>query len=194
MNNKDLIQQAIRGHSRALEAIDSMFWEVLEYAAGTVINSFESGGKLLACGNGGSAADAQHIITEFVVRLDKKDKRKALPAVALTTNTSLLTAAGNDIGFQNIFKRQVEAIGRNGDILLVISTSGNSEDVIRAVEESTGKGLKSIGFLGGNGGKLKSMVDYPLVIPVDNTQRIQEMHIMVGHILCDIVTTHFRDK
>jgi len=194
LNKKSIIETAFSGHLETLNSLGDSFKDLLSSASDAIIKSLEDSGKLIACGNGGSAADAQHIVTEFVVRLDSTDKRKALPAIALTTNTSLLTAAGNDIGFDNIFSRQIEALGQSGDILLAISTSGKSTNVINAVELSTSLGIKSIGLLGGDGGKLRSMVDFPLVVNIGNTQRIQEMHILAGHIICDLVTSRFRTK
>jgi D-sedoheptulose 7-phosphate isomerase len=147
-----------------------------------VWESLQQGGKLLLCGNGGSAADAQHLAAECMVRLQRP--RVPLPALALTTDTSLLTAAGNDDGFETIFARQVAGLGRPGDVLLAISTSGNSPNVIRAVEAARGQGLHTLGFLGKDGGALRQLVDIALVVPSTNTQRIQEVHITVGHIVC----------
>ena len=147
-----------------------------------VWESMQQGGKLLLCGNGGSAADAQHLATECMVRLEAE--RPPLPAIALTTDTSLLTAAGNDQGFETIFARQVAGLGRPGDVLLAISTSGNSLNVVRAVEAAQQRGLHTLGLLGKDGGRLKDMVHIALVVPSSNTQRIQEVHITVGHILC----------
>src|SRR5215467_1165379 len=147
--------------------------------------SLRQGGKILLCGNGGSAADAQHLATECMVRLEAE--RAPLPAIALTTDTSLLTAAGNDHGFETIFARQVVGLGRPGDVLLVISTSGNSPNVVRAVEEARCRGLHTLGLLGKDGGRLKAMVHIALVVPSSNTQRIQEVHITVGHILCGVL-------
>jgi len=144
--------------------------------------SMQQGGKLLICGNGGSAADAQHLATECMVRLEAE--RIPLPAIALTTDTSLLTAAGNDYGFETIFARQVAGLGRPGDVLMAISTSGNSSNVVCAVEEAHRRGLRTLGLLGRDGGRLKDMVHIALVVPSSNTQRIQEVHITIGHILC----------
>lgn len=156
-------------------------------AVDLISDAFKKGKKLLLCGNGGSAADCQHIAAEFVIRLNRDIKRPALPAIALTTDSSNLTAGGNDIGFENVFARNVEALGNNGDVLLVISTSGNSINLIKAVEKAKSKKVKTIGFLGGEGGKLKNLVELPIVIPSDNTQRIQESHITVAHIICELV-------
>ena len=152
-----------------------------------LVNCFKNGNKLLLCGNGGSAADCQHIATELMIRLSHNFQRPALPAIALTTDTKNLTAGGNDIGFENVFARSVEGLGKQGDVLLAISTSGNSPNVIKAVEMAHKKGMKVISFLGGSGGKLKPLVDLPIVIPSHNTQRIQEGHITVAHIICELV-------
>jgi D-sedoheptulose 7-phosphate isomerase len=145
-------------------------------------DSLQRGGKLLFCGNGGSAADAQHLATECMVRLESE--RCPIPALALTTDTSLLTAAGNDHGFETIFARQIAGLGRRGDVLVAISTSGNSPNVVCAVEEARRRELQTIGLLGKDGGRLQDLVHLALVVPSSNTQRIQEVHITVGHIVC----------
>jgi len=173
-NESILVKQEV-----ILRCTDSIF-----DAIDVLTKAFSASGKLLICGNGGSAADAQHIAAEFVIRLRHDLERAALPAIALTTDTSILTAGGNDIGFVNVFSRQVEAFGNNGDVLLAISTSGNSENVIRAVATARNKGLKIIGLLGGTGGNLKNKVDLAIVVPSENTQYIQESHITIGHIRC----------
>jgi D-sedoheptulose 7-phosphate isomerase len=152
-----------------------------------LVESFKNGKKLLICGNGGSAADSQHIAAEFMIRLSHDLSRPAIPAIALTTDTSNLTAGGNDIGFENVFARNVEGLGNTGDVLIAISTSGNSGNVIKAVEMAHKKEMKVIGFLGGSGGKLKSLVDTAIIIPSKSTQRIQEGHITVAHIICELV-------
>jgi len=159
----------------------------IKLMANTVTNALKNGNKVLLCGNGGSAADAQHISTELVVRLTSKLERKALPAIALTTNTSTLTAAGNDYGFEKIFSRQVEALGNEGDVLIGISTSGNSGNVVEAVKIAKSRGMKTIGFLGGDGGKLKDIVNISVIIPDEDTMFIQHGHQAIGHILCDLV-------
>jgi D-sedoheptulose 7-phosphate isomerase len=150
-------------------------------------SAITSGGKILFCGNGGSAADSQHLATEFIIRLSHDIKRPAIASIALTTDTSLLTAGANDIGYDNVFARQVEGLGREGDCLVGISTSGNSASIIKAFEMAKSKGVKTIAFLGGNGGKIKGMADCEIIIPSSNTQRIQEGHITVGHIVCESV-------
>ncbi len=149
--------------------------------------TFKQGNKLLLCGNGGSAADCQHIATELVIRLSHSINRPALPAIALTTDTSNLTAGGNDIGFENVFARSIEGLGNPGDVLLAISTSGNSPNIIKAVEMAKSKNMKVIALTGGTGGNLKPMGDIAVSIPSFNTQRIQEGHITVAHIVCELV-------
>ncbi len=158
------------------------------YKAIDILNaSIKAGGKVLFCGNGGSAADSQHLATELIIRLSHDIKRPAIGAIALTTDSSLLTAGANDIGYENVFARQVEGLGQKADVLLGISTSGNSLSVIKAIEMAKGKGLKTIAFLGGTGGKVKGMADCEIIIPSNNTQRIQEGHITIGHIICESV-------
>jgi len=169
-----------------LKIKDQLMEEILK-AVDLLSACYKSENKLLLCGNGGSAADCQHIATELMIRLSHHVQRPALPAIALTTDTSNLTAGGNDIGFENVFARNVEGLGIKGDVLLAISTSGNSPNVIKAVEMAHKKGMKVIGFLGGSGGKLKDFVDLPIVIPSSNVQRIQEGHITVAHIICELV-------
>lgn len=163
-------------------------------AANIIIDAYRRGGKVLLIGNGGSAADAQHIAGELVSKF--KLERKALPAMALTTNTSILTAIGNDYHYDVVFTRSVEAFANHpADVLVAISTSGNSQNIIRAVEEARSRGIKVIGFLGKGGGKLKDVVDLALIVPSDDTQRIQETHITIGHIMCDLIEqTLFREK
>ncbi|HEY0079820.1 MAG TPA: D-sedoheptulose 7-phosphate isomerase [Pyrinomonadaceae bacterium] len=157
-------------------------------AARVIAECLRAGGKLLLCGNGGSAADAQHIAGEFVNQFVCKD-RAALPALALSTDGGVLTCIANDTGFERIFARQVEAFGVSGDVLLAISTSGNSPNVVAAVEQAREKGLKVIGLLGRDGGRVRALCDLALVVPSDDTQRIQETHNLIGHILCDLVET-----
>lgn len=143
------------------------------------------GYKILICGNGGSAADSQHFAAEIIGRFEKE--RKGFPAIALTTDTSALTAIGNDYGFEHIFSRQVEALGQKGDILIGISTSGNSPNVIKAVEKAKELKLFTVGFLGKDGGKLKDIVDKAFIVESDSTARIQEVHLTLEHTLCKII-------
>ncbi len=161
--------------------------DLLLEAARIVAECLRSSGKVLLCGNGGSAADSQHIAGELVGRLGPNRDRRPMSAIALTTDTSILTALGNDYGFENVFVRQVEALGAEHDVLIVISTSGTSQNVVLAAEKARQKGIKTIGLLGGRGGTLKSLVDVPLLVPSDNVARIQEGHITIGHILCELV-------
>jgi D-sedoheptulose 7-phosphate isomerase len=149
--------------------------------------SIINGGKIMFCGNGGSAADAQHLATEFVIRLSHDIKRPAIGAIALTTDPSMMTAGGNDIGFENVFARYVEGIGKDLDVLVGFSTSGNSKNIIKAFEKAKEMRIKTLAMLGGTGGKLKGMGDCEIIIPSSNTQRIQEGHITVGHIICESV-------
>lgn len=143
--------------------------------------------KVLLCGNGGSAADCQHLATELVIRMNPAIKRPALPAIALTTDTSMLTAGANDIGYDNVFAREVEGLGNPGDILIGISTSGKSESVNNAFRKAREKGMVTIALLGKDGGSSKELVDLAIIIPSDDTQRIQEGQITVGHILCALL-------
>ncbi|WHZ37721.1 D-sedoheptulose 7-phosphate isomerase [Sagittula sp. MA-2] len=162
---------------------DPKFMDAVEVGVDLCVSALKNGNKLLLCGNGGSAADAQHIATELTVRYIKD--RPAIAAIALTTDSSALTAAGNDLGFDRIFSRQVEALGRSGDVLIGISTSGRSQNVISAVEQARALGIKTIHWGGGEGGALASLCDNSIVVPSTTTARIQELHITVGHIFCD---------
>jgi D-sedoheptulose 7-phosphate isomerase len=156
-------------------------------AVNLLSDAFRNGKKLLLCGNGGSAADCQHIAAELVIRLSHDLDRPALPAISLTTDSSNLTAGANDIGYENVFMRSVQGLGNEGDILLAISTSGNSSNIVKAVETAKSKKMKTIGFLGGSGGKLKDLVNLSIIIPSVNVQRIQEGHITIAHIICELV-------
>ena len=163
---------------------DTLSAEIFE-AAQKIKNRLEVGGKLLLMGNGGSAGDAQHIAAELIGRFKKE--RKAMPALALTVDTSSLTALGNDYGFETVFERQVEALANKNDAVIGISTSGNSENVVRAINKANSRGAFTIGLLGNDGGKLKDAVNLPIVIPSNDTARIQEVHITIGHIICEII-------
>lgn len=153
--------------------------------ADILINVYQTGNKLLLCGNGGSAADAQHIAAEFIGRFLKE--RRALSAIALNINCSSVTALANDYGYEKIFARQLEAYGQKGDVLIAISTSGNSKNILNAAHQAKEMGILVVGLTGRNGGKVKAMTDYCLCIPSDSTPRIQEMHILIGHILSGLV-------
>ena len=160
----------------------------LTTASRLLVETFIENRKLLICGNGGSAADSQHIAAEFVSSYSKKFERKGLPAIALTTDTSVITAYANDFGYENVFARQVDAIGQKGDVLLVISTSGNSISCMRAIEESRKREMRSIGLLG-LGGTLSKFVDIPIIVPSRDTQIIQQCHIVAYHSLVELVET-----
>lgn len=155
-------------------------------AAELMAEAFGTGKKLLVCGNGGSAADAQHIAGEFVNQFLRKDRR-ALPALALTTDGGVLTCVANDTGFERVFARQIEAFGAQGDVLLAITTSGNSPNVVAAAEVARARGMKVVGLLGRDGGDVRPFCDIALVAETHDTQRIQETHNLVGHIICDLV-------
>ncbi len=150
-----------------------------------IVSSFRNGNKLLLMGNGGSSSDASHIAGEFVGRF--KNDRPPLPAIALNTDTAVLTCIGNDYGYDHVFSRQVEALAKEGDIVIAISTSGNSPNVLAAVETAKKMGITTIGLTGGSGGKLASLVDYAFVVPSKATPRIQEVHITLGHVICQVV-------
>ena len=150
-------------------------------------DAIKNGNKIMFCGNGGSAADAQHLAAELVVRLRPNINRKAIAGMALTVDPSIIPAGGNDYGYDSIFERGVEAYGKEGDVLVAISTSGNSENVLRAVKRSKEIGVISVGLLGKDGGKIAKECDHSLIVPSDVTARIQESHIMIGHIWCEII-------
>lgn len=184
---REFIQNQIKESIEAKEKIlyDNEFLNKISKSAGLIIESYKKGNKVLICGNGGSAADSQHIAGELVSKF--RIDRKALPAIALNTNTSILTAVGNDYDYSNIFERQVEAFGNQGDILIVISTSGNSKNITKALIKAKGLGVTTIALLGKDGGENSKYADISLIIPSNDTPRIQESHIMIGHIICDIV-------
>jgi D-sedoheptulose 7-phosphate isomerase len=154
-------------------------------AARVMEKCLRDGGKVMFCGNGGSAADAQHLATEYVVRYLKN--RRALPAVALTTDTSLLTAAGNDFGFEEIFARQVEALVRPQDLLIIHSTSGTSPNVVRAAEVARARGVSVLAFSARDGGTLRTVADHTVIVPTDRTDRAQELHLCLEHVICESV-------
>jgi D-sedoheptulose 7-phosphate isomerase len=186
---KDALERLRRHVAGSIEAkqrlLDRCADEILE-AAGQIAACFRRGGKVLLCGNGGSAADAQHIAAEFVSLLTTSFTRPGLPAVALTTDTSFLTASANDFGFEGVFARQVQALGRPADVLIGISTSGNSENVMRALECGRLSGLHTIALTGDSGGKMAALADLAIRVPSAVTAHVQEAHILIGHILCDL--------
>ncbi|MGV7220832.1 MAG: D-sedoheptulose 7-phosphate isomerase [Nitrospinales bacterium] len=185
---KDLLIESARLKQTIAETLSGDIGDAISI----IRNSMANGGKLLLMGNGGSAADAQHLAAEFIGRF--KMERKALPAIALTTDTSALTCLGNDYGFESIFSRQVEALIKKGDVIIGISTSGNSENVFKAVQKANEFGAVSIGFLGNDGGRIKQIVHKAIVVPSNDTARIQESHITIGHIICEIIEQEITDE
>jgi D-sedoheptulose 7-phosphate isomerase len=166
--------------------------ELIAQVAREIGTALEGGRKILIFGNGGSAGDAQHIAAELVGRFQRE--RRPYPAIALTTDTSLLTAIGNDYGFEQVFVRQVQALGQKGDIAIAISTSGNSPNVLSATEVAREKGLVTVGLTGRDGGKLGSLVRYHLNVPHPLSARVQEVHIMIGHILCELADDTIKEQ
>lgn len=185
---KETIKKAIEGHKDALKSLESNY-AIIEKIANLFITTLQSKGKIIFMGNGGSAADAQHLAAELVGRFKKT--RAALAAMALSTNTSILTAVGNDFGFKEIFSRQIESLASPADLLVGISTSGKSKNIIEAIKKAQTLGLKTVGFLGKVGADLADIVDVSLIISSSETPHIQEMHILAGHIICEIVEEHF---
>jgi D-sedoheptulose 7-phosphate isomerase len=182
---QDTIKNEIASHLNTVDKFKGELVSEIQNVAEILVNTIGDGNKILLFGNGGSAADAQHIAAELSGRYKKE--RRGLPALALTTDTSALTAIGNDYGFDFIFSRQVEAVANTGDAIIGISTSGNSENVLQGLTKGKELNCKIIGLSGNDGGKLNQVCDINLVVPSDNTARIQEMHILIGHILCQII-------
>jgi D-sedoheptulose 7-phosphate isomerase len=182
---QNTIKNIIKESIKAKEAVYASQTANIEKAAKAIIESLKNGGKLLIFGNGGSAADSQHIAAELVGRFKKE--RKAFAAIALTTNTSTMTALANDYSYDVIFSREVEALGKKGDVVLGISTSGNSKNVIEGLRKARSMGLATISFTGGDGGALKKDSDICIVVGTKDTPRIQESHLMIAHIICELV-------
>ncbi len=179
------IENQLRESARIKEEIREKYAQTILDTAELMIDCFKNGGKLLICGNGGSAADSQHFAAEMIGRL--KRNRAALPAIALTTDSSILTAVANDFSFDVIFRKQVEALGSRGDVLIGLSTSGNSSNVLQAMQAAKSKGLHTVALLGKDGGTLAAAADHAIIIPSDVSQRIQEGHITIIHIWCDLI-------
>lgn len=184
-----IISGSLEGHLEAVKLLEKS-QECLKEISALFISSLRNNGKIIFMGNGGSAADAEHLAAEFVGRFKKN--RTALASISLASNISIITAVGNDFGFGEVFSRQIEALARPQDVIVAISTSGESENVIQATKKARELGLRSVGFLGKNGGRLKGLVDISLVVPSNETARIQEMHILAGHIICEIVEEEFK--
>tara|TARA_B100001964_G_scaffold208053_1_gene240357 strand:- start:488 stop:1063 length:576 start_codon:yes stop_codon:yes gene_type:complete len=189
---QSIIKQEFNEHLKTLDATTKSIESTLEVAANICIDSLKQGGKILIFGNGGSAADAQHIAAELVGRY--KLERKGLSAIALSTDTSSLTAIANDYGYEHVFDRQIEALANPEDVAVGISTSGNSSNVINALQLAKNIGCKSIGLSGKSGGDMNKLCDVNLVIPAKDTARIQEMHILLGHIICHLIEQECRNS
>ncbi len=182
------IDAILSAHAQAVASIGALAPRIHD-AAERMLRVLGHGGQIYVCGNGGSAADSQHFAAELAGRFERE--RRGLPVVALTTDTSALTSIGNDYGFEHIFRRQLEALARPGELLIVLSTSGNSTNIVRTVEHAREHNIQTVGLLGRDGGRLASLVDVPLTVPVDNTARIQEAHIVILHMLCEAVESGY---
>jgi D-sedoheptulose 7-phosphate isomerase len=184
---KDLVRRQLAQSIATMQAVhdDEQIHQTMLAIGKLTADSMRSGGKLLVAGNGGSAADAQHLVAEFVARLTVD--RPALRAIALTTDSSILTAIGNDWAYDYVFARQIEALAQPGDVFLGISTSGNSKNIVRALHEAKKRGVHTIGFTGNNGGQMKELCDYNIIIPSNTTMNIQESHLALEHIFCMLV-------
>lgn len=184
---KDIISASLKESIETKKYLLENEIPAIEICGVQLAKHIKNKGKVLLCGNGGSAADAQHLAAELVVRFRSNVNRPAIGAIALTVDPSIMTAGGNDIGFDNVFAREVEAYGNPNDIIIGISTSGNSENVFRALKTAKSMGLTTIGLLGGSGGIIKDVCDYKVIVPVSITARIQECHITIGHIWCEMI-------
>jgi D-sedoheptulose 7-phosphate isomerase len=184
---KDLIVQRLRDLAATATLTAERVGDDADVAGTIMRDALRAGGTLFFCGNGGSAADAQHLATEYVVRYMKN--RRAMPAIALTTDTSLITAAGNDLGFDEIFARQVEALVTARDVLVIHSTSGNSPNVLKAAQAARRKGARVVAFSSRDGGPLRDLVDHCVIVPTDRTDRAQEVHLCIEHAICEIIET-----
>ncbi len=185
----ETIEQEFGSHLDVIQKVAATMGSELETASKMAVDILKAGNKILLFGNGGSAADAQHIAAELTGRY--KSERRGLPGIALTTDTSALTAIGNDYGYDRVFDRQVESLANAGDLLIGISTSGNSKNVVNALKLGQKLGCKTLGFSGRDGGEMNEVCDLNLVVPSDNTPRIQEMHILFGHTICQIIDNNF---
>lgn len=191
MTPQDLIREHLEEHIAITRSVADELSADIAVFASRVLATMDGGGKILFCGNGGSAADAQHLAAEYVVRFDRE--RRPLAAIALTTDSSVLTAAGNDFGFETVFERQVRALAREGDLLVLHSTSGESENLLRAVSAARGLDVGTVALLAKGGGRLRDAVDLALVVPTDSTARAQEMHLTIGHLVCECVDRAIAD-
>lgn len=185
MSAADTIREQLNAHAELVQEVSERMVGQIAQLAELVLTTVRGGGKLLFCGNGGSAADAQHLAAEYVIRFSRE--RGPIPALALTTDTSVLTAGGNDLGFEHVFERQVRALGRPGDLLLMHSTRGASDNLVRAAEAARELGVSTAALLASDGGDLRERVGLALVVPTECTARAQEMHLLIGHLVCDLV-------
>jgi len=192
MGSLQAIQRQLRESAALKLKLAEELPEKILAAAQELVTCLKRGKKILLCGNGGSAADAQHLAAELVGRLRKE--RRGLAAIALTTDTSILTAVGNDYSFDEVFSRQVEALGNTDDVLIGISTSGNSVNVLEAIRTAKSLGLRTVALLGNRGGQIAPLVDHAIIVPSSDTQRIQECHITIGHILCELVESEVSER
>ena len=183
---RDYVEGIIKDSIKVKEAVLMSLCAEIEEAANHIVSSYKNGGKLILFGNGGSAADAQHIETELVHQFEMRGRRCIL-AIALSTNSSLLTAIGNDWSFDQVFERQIEGLASKNDVVMGLSTSGNSPNVVKGIEQAKKNGAFTIALSGKGGGDLRSIADLSIVVPSDNTARIQESHIMIGHIICGLI-------
>jgi len=185
MTSGDVVRRHLKELTEVAESVGNLLGAEVEALAREVSEVLGRGGNLFFCGNGGSAADAQHLAAEYVVRFNKD--RRPLSALALTTDSSILTAGANDFGFEKVFSRQLEALGKRGDLLFLHSTSGESENLLHAARVAGPLGIRTVAFLAKGGGRLASLVDHAIIVPTDSTPRAQEIHLTLGHIICELV-------
>jgi len=191
MNRQEVLIASLTEHRAVIDRVIAECLPEIEACAEIIWNALRHGNKILLCGNGGSAADAQHIAAEFVGRYETE--RRAFPSIALTTDTSALTALANDYGFERVFARQVEALAVSGDVLIAISTSGNSPNVLAALVAAKERGCVTIGMTGADGGSMADLCDVIFAVPSNRTARVQECHIIVGHLWCEYVDIKFQE-
>ena len=187
MNKDEKIEQLFKQSIHTKQNCIEQGFQSLYYMGDFITQSIQNGGKMMLCGNGGSAADAQHLAAEMLIRLRPNNNRVGIPAIILAQDTSTITACGNDFGYKNLYERMVQSLGQDGDVLIAITTSGNSENIILAMKQARKMGIKVFGFLGCGGGKALELCDEAFVVPSDNTGRIQEAHITAGHALMEYI-------
>ena len=188
---KDLVLSELKAHQEVIGKTIDLIQNDIVVVCEVVKNAIKNKNKILLCGNGGSAADAQHISAEFTGRY--KIEREPINAIALTTDTSALTAIGNDYGYEFVFDRQLKALSNSGDVLIGISTSGNSKNIINAFKTAKELGCKTVALIGKDGGAMRDIADYSIIVPSNDTPRIQEMHILIGHIICESVDSMYKN-